>query len=35
VGDRGYIIEKGRIQYAGRLEELWANEEVVRKYLAV
>jgi len=35
VAERGYIIEKGRIQYAGRLEELWANEEVVRKYLAV
>jgi branched-chain amino acid transport system ATP-binding protein len=35
VADRGYIIEKGSIRYAGRLEELWANEEVVRKYLAV
>jgi branched-chain amino acid transport system ATP-binding protein len=35
VGDRGYIIEKGCIQYAGRLEDLWANEEVVRKHLAV
>ncbi len=35
VGDRGYIMEKGRIRYAGRLEELWANSEVVRKYLAV
>lgn len=35
VGDRGYIIEKGTIRYADRLEELWKNEEVVRKYLAV
>ncbi len=35
VADRGYIIEKGNIRYAGRLEELWTNEEVVRKYLAV
>ncbi len=35
IGDRGYILEKGRVAYAGRLEELWANEEVVRKYLAV
>lgn len=35
VADRGYIIEKGNIRYAGRLEELWANAEVVRKYLAV
>jgi branched-chain amino acid transport system ATP-binding protein len=35
VGDRGYIMEKGRIRYAGRLEVLWANEEVVRRYLAV
>jgi branched-chain amino acid transport system ATP-binding protein len=35
VGDRGYIMEKGRIRYSGRLDELWANEEVVRKYLAV
>jgi branched-chain amino acid transport system ATP-binding protein len=35
AADRGYIIEKGSIRYAGRLEELWANEEVVRKYLAV
>jgi branched-chain amino acid transport system ATP-binding protein len=35
VGDRGYIMEKGTIRFAGALEELWANEEVVRKYLAV
>ncbi len=35
VAERGYILEKGRVQYAGRLEALLANEEVVRKYLAV
>lgn len=35
VANRGYVIEKGAVRYAGRLEELWANEEVVRKYLAV
>lgn len=35
VADRGYIMEKGRIPHAGRLEELWANEEVICKYLAV
>ena len=35
VADRGYIMEKGTIRYTGRLEELWQNEEVVRKYLAV
>ena len=35
VADRGYIIEKGNIRYSGRLEELWANEEVIRQYLAV
>ncbi len=35
AADRGYIIEKGTIRYAGRLEDLWADEEVVRKYLAV
>ena len=35
VADRGYIMEKGHIRFSGRLEELWANEEIVRKYLAV
>ncbi len=35
VADRGYIIEKGSIRYAGRMEDLWANEEVMHKYLAV
>ena len=35
VAGRGYIMEKGHIRYSGRLEELWANEEVVKRYLAV
>jgi branched-chain amino acid transport system ATP-binding protein len=35
VADRGYIMERGHIRYSGRLEELWANEEVVKRYLAV
>jgi branched-chain amino acid transport system ATP-binding protein len=35
VADRGYIMEKGHIRYSGRLDELWANEEVVKRYLAV
>jgi branched-chain amino acid transport system ATP-binding protein len=35
VADRGYIMERGHIRYSGRLEELWANKEVVKRYLAV
>lgn len=35
VADRGYIMEKGHIRYSDRLEALWANEDIVRKYLAV
>ena len=35
VADRGYIMEKGHIRYSDRLEELWAEEEIVRRYLAV
>ena len=35
VADRGYIIEKGTIRYSGRLDDLWADQEIVRKYLAV
>lgn len=35
VADRGYIMEKGTIRYSDRLEKLWANEELLRKYLAV
>ena len=35
VADRGYIMEKGTIRFAGPLEQLWQNEEVVRRYQAV
>jgi branched-chain amino acid transport system ATP-binding protein len=35
VADRGYIMEKGEIRFAGPLEELWANEQVIHRYLAV
>jgi branched-chain amino acid transport system ATP-binding protein len=35
VGSRGYIMEEGHIRYSGSLEELWAHEEVLRRYLAL
>ncbi len=35
TSDRGYILEKGMIQYQGIMEEIWQNEEIVRKYLVV
>jgi branched-chain amino acid transport system ATP-binding protein len=35
VAGRGYIMEEGHIRYSGRMEELWTNEEIVRRYLAV
>ena len=35
VAGRGYIMEKGLIQYQGNMDDIWQNEEVVRKYLAV
>ncbi len=35
TSDRGYILEKGRIQYQGIMEEIWQDEEILRKYLAV
>ena len=35
VGDRGYILDEGHIRFSGSLAELWANEEVIRRYLAV
>ena len=35
VAGRGYIMEKGNIRHSGRLEELWANEQILRRYLAV
>ena len=35
VGDRAYIIEKGRIQFQGSMDDLRANDEVRAQYLAV
>jgi len=35
TSDRGYILEKGMIQYQGIMEEIWENEGVVKKYLVV
>ena len=35
IADRGYIMEKGHIRFSGPLEELWANEEIVRSYLTL
>ncbi|MBI4574417.1 MAG: ABC transporter ATP-binding protein [candidate division NC10 bacterium] len=35
LSSRAYILEKGRVCYQGTLEELEANEEIGRTYLAV
>jgi branched-chain amino acid transport system ATP-binding protein len=35
VADHAFILEKGRIQYRGSVEELWRNEALVKKYLAI
>ena len=35
VADRGYILEKGVIQYEGTMREIWETDEVVSKYLVV
>ncbi|MCI0526853.1 MAG: ATP-binding cassette domain-containing protein [Nitrospira sp.] len=35
VANRAFILEKGMVQYEGSLEDLWKNEEVVKKYLAI
>lgn len=35
VADRAYIIEKGRIRYAGTMAELAADEAARARYLAV
>lgn len=35
VAGRGYIMEKGNIHHSGRLEDLWADEQILRRYLAV
>jgi len=35
IADRGYIIDRGVIQYEDEMDKIWQNEEVVNKYLAV
>ncbi|MCB2227126.1 MAG: ABC transporter ATP-binding protein [Desulfarculaceae bacterium] len=35
VSDRGYIIEKGQIVHEGSMEDIWDNQDVVNKYLAL
>ena len=35
VCGRGYVLEKGRVQVGGTMERIYADEETVRKYLAV
>jgi branched-chain amino acid transport system ATP-binding protein len=35
TSDRGYILEKGTVQHQGLMEEIWQNEEIVKKYLVV
>jgi branched-chain amino acid transport system ATP-binding protein len=35
TSDRSYILEKGMIQYEAAMEEIWQNEEIVKKYLVV
>ena len=35
AADRGYIIEKGTIQYQDEMKNILENEEIVKRYLAV
>jgi branched-chain amino acid transport system ATP-binding protein len=35
TSDRGYILEKGMVQHQGMMDEIWQNEEIVKKYLVV
>jgi branched-chain amino acid transport system ATP-binding protein len=35
VCGRGYILEKGRIVHEGSMEDIWADEEVIRRYLVI
>jgi branched-chain amino acid transport system ATP-binding protein len=35
TSDRGYILEKGMVQHQGMMEEIWQNEEIVKKHLVV
>jgi branched-chain amino acid transport system ATP-binding protein len=35
VCDRGYVLEKGRVQLEGSMEDICRDEQAVRKFLAV
>jgi branched-chain amino acid transport system ATP-binding protein len=35
ISDRAYVIEKGRIRYHGRIDELEADTEIQQKYLMI
>lgn len=35
VGDRAYVVDRGRVRYEGRLDEIMANDEIRRAHLAV
>lgn len=35
VSGRGYILEKGQIMHEGSMEDIWADEEVIKRYLVV
>jgi branched-chain amino acid transport system ATP-binding protein len=35
VADRGYILEKGLIQFEGTMASIWEDEALLSKYLAV
>lgn len=35
MADRGYVLDKGTVRLGGTLEEITANEQAVRQYLAV
>jgi branched-chain amino acid transport system ATP-binding protein len=35
VCSRCYILDKGRVQLEGKMEEIWNSEEIIRKYLVV
>lgn len=35
VAQRAYILDKGRIEHEGDIEEIWRNEEILRRYLTV
>jgi branched-chain amino acid transport system ATP-binding protein len=35
TAERAYVIDKGKIRYQGRIEELSANEEIKKRYLMI